>query len=125
VLDGAELVGIVPTADLARAENFYREVLGLAQVGIDEFAAVFDAGGAMLRLTLVDRLVPVPYPVLGWRVTDLDTQVRHLIGRGVTFHRYDGVPQDESGIWAAAGGARIAWFPDPDGNTLSLTQFPG
>ena len=123
MLDRADLVGFIPTADLARAESFYREVLGLAQVGIERSAAVFGGGGATLRLTLVDRLVPVPYTVLGWQVSDLDAQVRDLRARGVTFHRYDGMAQDESGIWTAPNGTRTASFADPDGNTLSLTQI--
>jgi hypothetical protein len=42
---------------------------------------------------------------------------------GITFNRYDGMEQDARGIWEApGGGALVAWFSDPDGNTLSLSS---
>ena len=78
----------------------------------------------MVRITAVDRPCAAPYTVLGWAVPDIDAVVGRLAARGVGFTRYDGMGQDRHGIWTAPGGARIAWFPDPDGNNLSLTQFP-
>lgn len=77
----------------------------------------------MLRVTLVDRVVEVPYTVLGWAVPDIDAAVRDLAGRGVQFIRYEGIDQDKLAVWRAPGGARVAWFKDPAGNTLSLTEF--
>jgi predicted enzyme related to lactoylglutathione lyase len=87
------------------------------------FALVLDAGGTMLRLTPVPEPAARSFTVAGWNVPDIDATVRALAGRGVQFTRYDGMTQDEQGIWTTPGGDRVAWFTDPDGNTLSLTAF--
>jgi len=105
------------------AQQFYEETLGLRLVSEDQFALVFDVHGAMLRIQKVDQVSPKEYTVLGWRVTDINKEVHALSKRGVTFARYEGMNQDENGIWTAPSKARIAWFKDPDGNTLSLTEF--
>jgi predicted enzyme related to lactoylglutathione lyase len=84
---------------------------------------VAEAGGTMLRITAVDDVAPVPYTVLGWSVFDIDKTINHLVSRGVTFTRYEAMNQDQRGVWTAPSGSRIAWFLDPDGNTLSLTEF--
>jgi catechol 2,3-dioxygenase-like lactoylglutathione lyase family enzyme len=123
-LGDADLMGFVATTDLARAEAFYRDVLGLRHVCTDEFAVVFDAHGSTLRVTLVSERAPAHYTVLGWRVDDIVAALVDLSARGVTFNRYEGLEQDDDAVWTAPDGARIAWFADPDGNTLSLTQFP-
>ena len=123
-LAGAALVGFVATTDLDRAEAFYRDVLGLRHTETSPYACVFDANGTMLRVTLVPELAGAGYTVLGWRVDDMAATVARLASRGVVFHRYDGMSQDESGVWITPDGAKVAWFGDPDGNTLSLTQFP-
>jgi catechol 2,3-dioxygenase-like lactoylglutathione lyase family enzyme len=121
-LDSARLVGFVATTDLARARRFYGEVLGLAVVEESPFAVVCDGGGARLRVTLVDEHVATPYTVLGWEVPDVAAAVDELAGRGVSCTRYPGMEQDERGIWTAPGGAKVAWFLDPDGNNLSVNQ---
>lgn len=123
-LQGASLIAFVSTADAARAIVFYRDTLGLTLVADEPFAAVFDALGTMLRITKVGQVVAAPYTVLGWRVGDITAVVRVLGARGVSFRRYDGMDQDPLGIWTSPGGAKVAWFQDPDGNVLSLTQFP-
>ncbi len=123
MLGQSALMGFVPTVDLSRAGAFYRDLLGLRPVGDNPYAVVFDANGTMLRVTLVEKLTPPPYTVLGWRVDDIVATARDLTGRGVRFLRYDGMEQDEHGIWTTPGGDRVAWFHDPDGNTLSLTEF--
>ena len=87
-----------------------------------ELACVFDCTGTELRVTLVDSAAAAPYTVLGWNVPDIAGAVRDLAGRGVEFVRYPALQQDALGIWSAPSGARVAWFRDPDGNTLSLTQ---
>ena len=92
-------------------------------VADEPFALVFDAHGVMLRVTKVDAVTPAPYTVLGWRVPDIGAAVMELGGSGVVFERYQGMPQDELGIWTSPSGAKIAWFRDPDGNVLSLTEF--
>jgi catechol 2,3-dioxygenase-like lactoylglutathione lyase family enzyme len=123
MLDSSEIVAFVPAADLSRARAFYEQVLGLPLVSQDDFACVFDAHGTMLRVTAVPGLAPAGYTVLGWKVTGIEAMVEGLAARGVVFTRYDGMDQDDRGIWTAPGGDKIAWFADPDGNTLSLTQF--
>jgi catechol 2,3-dioxygenase-like lactoylglutathione lyase family enzyme len=92
-------------------------------VSEDGFALAFRVGGIMLRVTLVNEVRPHPFTVLGWEVQDATTTVRTLAKAGVKFERYSHVPQDEDGIWTAPGGAKIAWFKDPDGNTLSIAQL--
>jgi catechol 2,3-dioxygenase-like lactoylglutathione lyase family enzyme len=124
VLTAAGLVAFTATTDLARSHAFYGDVLGLRHVESTPFANVYDAEGTSLRVTLVDRLAPAPYTVLGWLVPDIAAAMADLARRGVTFERYAGIHQDAAGAWTAPGGARIAWFRDPDGNVLSLTQRP-
>jgi len=77
----------------------------------------------MLRVTPVPGYDPVPFTIAGWSVPDITAAVRALAASGVTFTRYDGMAQDELGIWTAPGGDRVAWFTDPDRNNLSLTTF--
>lgn len=122
MLGSAALVAFAPTTDLDRAQAFYGTTLGLALVTRDGFACQFDAHGTPLRVSLVDTLTPAPGTVLGWVVPDIHAAVRGLADRGVTFARYDGMGQDDDGVWTAPSGDCVAWFHDPDGNTLSLTE---
>ena len=123
MLDAADLIAFAATTDLDRARVFYEQVLGLTVTEQTDLACVFDANGTMLRVTAVPAVAQPGYTVLGWRVPDITAVVRELTGRGVTVLRFDGMAQDEDGIWTTPGGDRVAWFADPDGNTLSLTQF--
>ncbi len=123
MLGAAKIVAFVSTRDPAGARAFYGGVLGLRFVSEDAFAVVFDANGTMLRVSIVKDLAPVPHTVLGWEVADIAARVRGLREKGVTFERYPFLAQDDLGIWTAPGGARVAWFKDPDQNLLSLTQF--
>ena len=77
----------------------------------------------MLRVNIVEELHPAPNTVLGWAVTDISETARALTARGVVFLRYEGMRQNDQGIWRSPSGAQIAWFMDPDGNVLSLTQL--
>ena len=122
MLESSELVAFVAATDLRRALVFYEQKLGLRVLEHDDFACVLDANGTMLRVTAVPEVAQAGYTVLGWRVGDIAASVQDLAARGVTFLRYDGMNQDEDGIWTTPTGARVAWFADPDGNTLSLTQ---
>jgi catechol 2,3-dioxygenase-like lactoylglutathione lyase family enzyme len=124
-VSAAEVIAFVATSDGAKARAFYQGKLGLRLVSEDPFALVFDAHGTMLRVQKVQALKPAQYTVLGWRVPDIRAAVRDLAGAGVAFDRYQGMGQDELGIWVAPSGAKVAWFKDPDGNTLSLTEFAG
>jgi predicted enzyme related to lactoylglutathione lyase len=123
MLSGQPLMAFIPVSDLSGATSFYSDVLGLTVTEESPFAVVLDAGGTMLRLTPVEGLRPQPFTIAGWQVSDMDTSIEALATRGVPFLRYDGLDQDARGIWSTPGGDRVAWFTDPDGNTLSLTQF--
>ena len=125
MLGSSDLIAFVSATSLSRARAFYEQTLGLPVVGHNDFACVFDANGTMLRVTAVSEVSRTGYTVLGWRVADIAAAVRDLRAKGVVFVRYDGMDQDEHGIWTAPGGDRVAWFADPDGNILSLTQFAG
>jgi len=122
MLPSEKLVGFVAITDGARAKVFY-EKLGLTFVSEDPFAVVFDSNGNMIRLTKVNEFRPQPFTVLGWQVADIVAAVKRLQSAGVTFERYgEFMQQDELGIWTAPGGTKVAWFKDPDGNTLSVSQ---
>jgi catechol 2,3-dioxygenase-like lactoylglutathione lyase family enzyme len=123
MLGSQKLVAFVATRDSGRAKAFYRDTLGLRLVSEDEFALVFDAAGTMLRITSVQKVAAAEYTVLGWQVPDIVRMAKNLRKARVTLERYPGMPQDELGIWTSPSGARVAWFKDPDGNTLSITQF--
>lgn len=122
-LADARPVAMITTSDRKRAEPFYAETLGLRRKGDDGFAALFDLAGTTLRLTEVPGYAAPPHPVLGWEVTDIEAAVAALAGKGLTMNVYEGLGQDERGIWTAPDGrCRVAFFSDPDGNGLSLTQ---
>jgi predicted enzyme related to lactoylglutathione lyase len=125
VLGSAELVAFVPSTDLTRSAHFYGEALGLDVGEIDPYACVVRSGATALRITLVESFTPHPFTVLGWSVPDIADSVRVLAGRGVQTVRYEWMDQDQLGIWTAPSGDQIAWFVDPDGNTLSLSQRAG
>ena len=120
----SRIVGFVGVTSLDRAAEFYGDVLGLALADERPYALVLDQAGGMLRITAVATVSPAPYTVLGLGVDDIEAAVTALTRRGVAFTRYEGMGQDQHGIWTSPGGGRVAWFTDPDGNTLSLTQFP-
>jgi predicted enzyme related to lactoylglutathione lyase len=121
-LASAPLVAFVGVSDLSRAANFYGKTLGLPLRDEAPYALVAEIAGTMLRVTLTDQPAAASYTVLGWRVDDIDAAVDELVARGVRFTCYEGLGADEREIWQAPSGARIAWFTDPDGNVLSLTQ---
>jgi catechol 2,3-dioxygenase-like lactoylglutathione lyase family enzyme len=123
VLAGADFIGFVPVRDAVTARAFYEGTLGLEVVEETSFALVLDANGTMLRVTPVGEFAVQPFTVAGWTVPDIESTVRGLSERGVDFSRFGGMTQDELGIWTAPSGDRVAWFRDPDGNTLSLTTF--
>ena len=122
MLGTAKLVAFAAARDAARAKAFYRDTLGLKLISEDGFAVVFDAHGTTLRVSLVKEVAAAPYTVLGWEVASIAAAVRGLNAAGVQFERYPGMQQDEFGIWRAPDGASVAWFKDPDGNLLSVSQ---
>jgi catechol 2,3-dioxygenase-like lactoylglutathione lyase family enzyme len=122
-LGSSDLIAFVPTKDMSKARPFYERVLGLPLEGESPVACAFRANGVLLRVIVVEQLTPFPFTLLGWSVADIAATVAGLTARGVAFERIEGVEQDELGVWRSPGGAQVAWFKDPDGNTLSLTQF--
>ncbi len=124
MLTNAKLMAFVPTRDPATARAFYERVLGLKFMDEDGFAITVEAGGIRVRLVRVENHKAAQFTILGWEVPDIAKAVSDLEDRGIAFANFGMPAQDARGIWTAPGGARIAWFHDPDGNTLSLTQFP-
>jgi catechol 2,3-dioxygenase-like lactoylglutathione lyase family enzyme len=125
MLGSAEIVAFVPTRNPGKARQFYEKTLGLEFIVDDRFALVFEANGVTIRVVNVSGIreyKPFPFTILGWNVGDIVREAKALQNKGVKLERYPGLEQDEVGIWSAPGGAKVAWFKDPDGNTLSLSQ---
>ena len=123
IIASAKPVNFVMTVDAARSRPYYTEMLGLALGQQDDFATVYDPAGTILRVTEVPDFGADPHPVLGWSVADMTAAVTKLAARGVVFTVHDGFGQDALGIWTAPdGGAKVAWFNDPDGKVLSMTK---
>ena len=121
ILESAKPAIIICTRDRVRSSTFYRDTLGLTVAYEDSFAAVFNIGGATLRVSIVTDFTPHEHTILGFTVPDVATTVKALREKGIVFNTYQHVSQDELGIWTAPGGAvRVAWFNDPDGNVLSV-----
>jgi catechol 2,3-dioxygenase-like lactoylglutathione lyase family enzyme len=123
VLADTPFIGFIPVPDLAAVRSFYTETLELRVVDDNPSALVLDAGGTMLRVTAVGELTVQPFTVAGWTVPDIAWAVNALADSGVKFTGDPGLDQDELGIWTAPNGDRVAWFRDPAGNTLSLTEL--
>ena len=118
-----KIIAFVPTKDAKKARVFYEGILGLRFVSEDQFALVLDANGIMVRVAVVAEFKPQPFAIVGWEVADIKKEVARLQGHDVRFEMYGMKGQDEQGIWSSPSGAKVAWFKDPDGNVLSLTQF--
>jgi catechol 2,3-dioxygenase-like lactoylglutathione lyase family enzyme len=123
MLRSAPVIAFVPSLDLTRSGTFYADVLGLSLDEVTPYACVLREGSTMVRVTKVESLHPQPFTVLGWQVDDIHAVAAELAAAGVNLVRYEGMDQDSAGVWTTRGGDRVAWFYDPDGNTLSLTEF--
>lgn len=119
-----QITAFIPTIQPKLAKEFYKNILGLKLVSEDDYALEFEGKGASLRITVVEDFVPQAFTVLGFKVTDIVKEVKSLSEREVSFENYSGMEQDKWGIWTAPSRAKIAWFKDPDGNLISLTQYP-
>lgn len=122
MLPDSKLIAFVASAKPLEAKRFYGNVLGFTLVEESQFALVFETGGTTIRVQKVERVVAPGYTALGWQVGNIDNEVEHLSKRGVAFERFAHLPQDDAGIWLTPDGSKVAWFRDPDGNTLSLTE---
>jgi len=123
MLTKTDSVSFVATLDAAKARTFYEDILGLTLVAEEYYALVFDLNGHVLRVAKVETLTPAEHTVLGWQVDDIASTAKTLSTRGIEFVKYNGMDQNDLGIWQSPSGAKIAWFKDPDGNNLSLTQL--
>jgi catechol 2,3-dioxygenase-like lactoylglutathione lyase family enzyme len=123
MLSSESLIAFVATADSEKSKLFYRDVLGLRLVSDEPFAIVFDANGTQLRIQKTNDVKPPPYTSLGWQVRDIRAELARLAQHGVQPERFPQLQQDEAGIWTTPSSAQIAWFKDPSGHVLSLTQF--
>jgi catechol 2,3-dioxygenase-like lactoylglutathione lyase family enzyme len=123
MLSECDLVAFIPTTNIDAARAFYIKILKFRLISEDQYALVVRANGIDIRITPVDRHDPTPYTILGWKVPDIQQTYTELCASGVIFERYPYV-KDPSGIWAAPGGAKVAWFKDPDNNVLAIVQLP-
>ncbi len=122
-----EPIAFIPTRNPTAAQAFYEGVLGLRLESEDGFALVFSVGNTaalMLRVVHTPDFTPAGYTIFGWQVEDIVASVKELVASGIEPLRYGFFEQDDLGIWSAPGGAKVAWFKDPDGNTLSMSQHP-
>ncbi len=111
------------TSDAEAARGFYEGQLGLTLEADDPYALVYQLAGSELRLSKVPNHTPLPFTVLDWQVPSIIESHATLSAAGIEFTIFDGMGQDENGIWASPdGGARILWFKDPDGNVLSVSE---
>jgi catechol 2,3-dioxygenase-like lactoylglutathione lyase family enzyme len=122
MLGSTNIVAFVPTQDPTKARAFYEGVLGLRFVKDDGFATVLDANGIMVRVAKVPQFTPAQFTILGWEVADIRKTVENLQEKGIRCEKFGFLEQDELGIWTAPTGDKVAWFKDPDGNILSISQ---
>lgn len=126
MLGSAEIIAFIPTTKPREARLFYESTLGLEFVDEDAYALVFNANGVAVRVANVSsekNFTPAQFTILGWAVNSIDDAVRDLADKGVVFEQYRALEQDPLGIWESPSGARIAWFKDPEGNILSITEY--
>jgi predicted enzyme related to lactoylglutathione lyase len=123
MLADKKLKSFIPTTIPEKAKVFYRDVLGLKLLSEDHYASEFDANGVLLRITTVPSLKPQEFTVLGWNVPDIKSLIGQMNDKGIICEKYDFLEQDKLGIWNSPGGSKVAWFKDPDGNLLSLTEL--
>lgn len=122
MLADKELKAFVPTIKPGKAKIFYRDILGLKLLSEDKYALEFNANETLLRVIIVPELKPQSFTVLGWNVEDISSTIKSLNKKGIICEKYDFLQQDNSGIWTSPNGSKIAWFKDPDGNVLSITE---
>jgi catechol 2,3-dioxygenase-like lactoylglutathione lyase family enzyme len=122
MLGSTNIIAFVPIRDSDKARAFYEGTLGLRFVQDDGFALVFEANGIMVRAAKMKEFIPAQYTILGWQVSGIENMVQALQKKGVHFEIFGFFKQDQLGIWTAPTGDKVAWFKDPDGNILSVSQ---
>ena len=116
-------ISFLATANASKSKLFFEQTLGLHLIEETDFALVFLTGDVQLRIQKVEQISPTGYTSMGWQIDNIEALVAVLSDRGVVFDQCDGLEQSQSGIWTSPSGAKVAWFKDPDGNTLSLTEL--
>ena len=123
MLHDSKIQPMLATTNPEAAKRFYGDLLGLRLLEEDRFALTYDGADVPLRLSKVSAFTPQPFTALGWRVPDVRAAAKDLAAKGVVFERFEGMDQDEVGVWTPPGGAGgVCWFKDPDGNLLSLSH---
>jgi len=123
MLADKKLIAFVPTVKPKESKLFYKDTLGFELVSEDNFAIVFNANGTLLRVTIVPEFKPQTFTIVGWNVDNIVSTIKQFNDKNIFFEQYDFFEQDKLGIWTSPSGAKIAWFKDPDGNILSLTEL--
>ncbi len=118
------ITSILPSSNLEQSKAFFQNVLGLNLISEDPYGVELEGLDSVMRLSLVQQFTPQAFTILGFKVSDIDSEVKSLTTKGVIFEYYDSLDQDELGIWTSPSDAKVAWFKDPEGNVLSLTQYP-
>ncbi len=122
MLADKELKAFIPTVKPDKAKLFYKNILGLKLLSEDNYALEFDANGTLLRIIIVQEFKPQTFTAIGWNVEDISSTIKSLNKQNIFCVQYDFLEQDILGIWISSGGSKVAWFKDPDGNILSLTE---
>jgi len=123
MLNNANIKAFVPTTKPDEAKVFYKDILGLKLLSEDGYALEFEANGILVRISIVPELKPHAFTILGWNVPDISSTIKSLNEKGVECKKYDFMEQGSLGIWTSPNGSKVAWFNDPDGNVLSLTEI--
>ena len=123
MLADKELKAFIPTVKPAEAKKFYKDILGLTLLAEDNYALEFMANKISLRVIIVQDLKPHPFTALGWNVEDISAIIKSLNSKAVFCEKYEFLEQNDLGIWTSPNGSKVAWFKDPDGNVLSLTEL--
>lgn len=122
-LTDSHIIGFLATTQPDKARTFYCDALGLRLEEDNPAALILRTANAMLRIQKIRAFTPLPFTALGWEVPDIRAAMEQLRNKGVQFERYEGMKQDEFGVWTSPSRAKVCWFKDPDGNLLGLTQF--
>ena len=122
MLASGRMAGFVPTKDYDRAREFYEGKLAFEFVSLDQFGLVLSVVGHKIRIAKIPNFTPLQGTILGWEVEQIETVAAWLKERGVTLEKYPFAQDRELGIWTAPSGDKVAWFKDPDGNVLGISQ---
>lgn len=125
MLRNSSIAAVLPAVDLPRAKRFYNQTLGLSIEQETDQGILFNSGDCT-RLLVYARPTPTKadHTAAGWQVDDVEAEVRDLKSRGIRFEQYDmpGLKTNADGI-AEMEGRKSAWFKDPEGNILAISQM--